>query len=146
MNGLYQCFMNIAEKSGLASPLGILIDWLRFADAWRDQYQPAMEEVRTGRIPFSKLDKCQQAANNTKEQFASSPDLDTRILDAAMDALSAFSSMSKQALESTKIRADIKAILLGPVGLYEALRGKGMHGGALPMPSEELLEGRRFED
>ena len=88
----------------------------------------------------------QQAVNNTKERFASSPDLDARILDAAMDALSAFSSMSKQALESTKIRADIKAILLGPVGLYEALRGKGMHGGALPMPSEELLEDRRFED
>ncbi len=54
--------------------------------------------------------------------------------------------MSKQALESAKIRADIKAILLGPVGLYEALRGKWMHGRALPMPSEELLEGRRFED
>ena len=68
----------------------------------------------------------QQAVNNTKEQFASSPDLDARILDAVMDALSAFSSMSKQALESAKIRADIKAILLGPVGLYEALRGKGM--------------------
>ena len=42
------------------SPLGILIDWLRFVDVWRDQYQPAMEEVRTGRIPFSKLDKFQK--------------------------------------------------------------------------------------
>lgn len=27
-----------------------------FADAWRAQYQPAMEEVRSGRLPFSKLD------------------------------------------------------------------------------------------
>ncbi|MFO1271864.1 MAG: haloacid dehalogenase type II [Rubrivivax sp.] len=27
-----------------------------FADAWRFQYQPAMEEVRSGRLPFSKLD------------------------------------------------------------------------------------------
>ena len=26
------------------------------ADAWRDEYQPAMEEVRAGRMPFSKLD------------------------------------------------------------------------------------------
>ena len=26
------------------------------ADAWRAEYQPAMEEVRAGRIPFSKLD------------------------------------------------------------------------------------------
>jgi len=27
-----------------------------FADAWRAQYQPAMEAVRNGRLPFSKLD------------------------------------------------------------------------------------------
>ena len=26
------------------------------ADAWRDEYQPAMEEVRAGRTPFGKLD------------------------------------------------------------------------------------------
>lgn len=45
----------------------------------------------------------EQAVNNTKEQFASSPDLDAKILDAVMDALSAFSSMSKQALESANI-------------------------------------------
>ncbi|MDH4061332.1 MAG: haloacid dehalogenase type II [Aquincola sp.] len=53
---------------------GTLVDWRRgvardvqalfgdtvdadaFADAWRDEYQPTMEEVRTGRMPFSKLD------------------------------------------------------------------------------------------
>lgn len=27
-----------------------------FAEAWRAQYQPAMEEVRAGRLPFCKLD------------------------------------------------------------------------------------------
>jgi len=27
-----------------------------FADAWRDRYQPAMEEVRSGRRPFVRLD------------------------------------------------------------------------------------------
>ena len=31
-------------------------DWTAFADAWRGEYQPGMEEVRAGRIPFSKLD------------------------------------------------------------------------------------------
>ncbi len=45
------------EAQAHLSPLGIQIDWTHFADAWRDQYQPAMEEVRTGRLPFSKLDK-----------------------------------------------------------------------------------------
>lgn len=44
------------EAQALLAPRGISIDWESFADAWRDQYQPAMEEVRSGRLPFSKLD------------------------------------------------------------------------------------------
>jgi 2-haloacid dehalogenase len=44
------------EARSVLAPLGVQVDWLAFADAWRDQYQPAMEEVRSGRIPFSKLD------------------------------------------------------------------------------------------
>jgi len=44
------------ETEAALSPLGISLDWYAFADAWRNQYQPAMEEVRTGQIPFSKLD------------------------------------------------------------------------------------------
>jgi 2-haloacid dehalogenase len=36
--------------------LGEGLDAAAFADAWRAQYQPAMEEVRAGRIPFCKLD------------------------------------------------------------------------------------------
>jgi 2-haloacid dehalogenase len=44
------------EARAILSPLGIEVDWLAFADAWRGEYQPAMEEVRAGRIPFSKLD------------------------------------------------------------------------------------------
>ena len=44
------------EAQGILSPLGISLDWDAFADAWRNHYQPAMEEVRSGRLPFSKLD------------------------------------------------------------------------------------------
>ena len=44
------------EVTTLLGPRGIAVDGEAFADAWRDQYQPAMEEVRAGRIPFSKLD------------------------------------------------------------------------------------------
>lgn len=48
---------SIARETRLAlAPLGVDADWEAFADAWRDQYQPAMEEVRSGRLPFSKLD------------------------------------------------------------------------------------------
>ncbi|MDD2874771.1 MAG: hypothetical protein PHG21_14185, partial [Azoarcus sp.] len=49
---------SIARETRKAlSPLGIDIDWLAFADAWRNEYQPAMEEVRSGNIPFCKLDR-----------------------------------------------------------------------------------------
>ncbi|MES1180130.1 MAG: haloacid dehalogenase type II [Hyphomicrobium sp.] len=44
------------ESERLLSPLGHRIDWSAFADAWRGEYQTGMEEVRSGRIPFSKLD------------------------------------------------------------------------------------------
>src|SRR5258708_2363614 len=44
------------EAKAVLEPLGLKTDWPRFADAWRDEYQPGMEEVRAGRIPFSKLD------------------------------------------------------------------------------------------
>jgi len=36
------------EAQLLLQPLGHAMDWTQFADAWRDQYQPAMEEVRAG--------------------------------------------------------------------------------------------------
>src|SRR6202049_3292431 len=44
------------EAEAILKPLGHALDWPAFADAWRDEYQPGMEEVRSGRIPFSKLD------------------------------------------------------------------------------------------
>ncbi|MBX3603853.1 MAG: haloacid dehalogenase type II [Piscinibacter sp.] len=40
----------------VARLLGPEVDAPAFADAWRAQYQPAMEEVRSGRLPFCKLD------------------------------------------------------------------------------------------
>jgi 2-haloacid dehalogenase len=44
------------ESQRLLEPLGHKLNWLEFADAWRAEYQPGMEEVRSGRIPFSRLD------------------------------------------------------------------------------------------
>ncbi len=67
----------------------------------------------------------QQATNNTKEQFSNSPDLSDAIMDAIMDAYAAHSTMSKQALDSAKVRAGLRDVLLGPARLYEALRARG---------------------
>ncbi len=66
----------------------------------------------------------QQAANNSKEQFANSPDLANELMNAIMDAYAAHTSMSKQALDSEKVRRGLRDILLGPGELYEALRGQ----------------------
>lgn len=63
----------------------------------------------------------QQAASNTKEQFANSPDLTKEMLYAIMDAEAAHSIMSKQALDSEKMREQLLEILLGPGQLYENL-------------------------
>lgn len=74
----------------------------------------------------------QQAVSNTKEQFANSPDLSRELMNAIIDAFSAHETMSKQALDSEKVRNGLKDILLGPARLYEALRERGSLGGGVP--------------
>ena len=44
------------EAAAILRPQGYDLGWPAFADAWRAEYQPGMEEVRSGRVPFSKLD------------------------------------------------------------------------------------------
>lgn len=66
----------------------------------------------------------QQAASNSKEQFANSPDLKDALMHAIMDALEAHTSMSTQALGSERVRDGLKDILLGPAQLYESLRAR----------------------
>lgn len=44
------------EAEAILKPLGYALDWIAFADAWRGQYQPSMEKVRSGQIPFCRLD------------------------------------------------------------------------------------------
>ncbi|HEX5210406.1 MAG TPA: haloacid dehalogenase type II [Pseudolabrys sp.] len=44
------------EAEKILDPLGYKLDWTAFADAWRGEYQPGMEEVRSGHQAFAKLD------------------------------------------------------------------------------------------
>jgi 2-haloacid dehalogenase len=46
----------IRELMAFGSARGLNHDWAQFADDWRGLYQPAMEEVRTGRREFTILD------------------------------------------------------------------------------------------
>ena len=66
----------------------------------------------------------QQATNNTKEQFANSPDLKTELMNAIMGALDAHTLMSTQALNSPLVQNAMKDILLNHAGLWETLREK----------------------
>ncbi len=59
------------EAERVLKPQGYSLDWLAFADAWRAQYQPGMEEVRSGRIPFAKLDVLhRQMLDQIRPRFA----------------------------------------------------------------------------
>ena len=46
----------IREGEAFGARHRLSVDWAKFADAWRGLYQPAMEEVRSGRRPWVKLD------------------------------------------------------------------------------------------
>ena len=66
----------------------------------------------------------EQATNNSKEQFANSPDLKKELLNAIIAALDAHSTMSSQAINSERIQNGMRDILLNHSGLYETLREK----------------------
>jgi 2-haloacid dehalogenase len=46
----------IRELSAWGADKGLSADWAEFADNWRALYQPSMEEVRSGRRPWTILD------------------------------------------------------------------------------------------
>lgn len=46
----------IREMENFGPPRGLSEDWAKFAEDWRALYQPAMEQIRQGRRPFTILD------------------------------------------------------------------------------------------
>src|SRR5678815_3672811 len=46
----------IEEGNAWGKAKGLMIDWARFADRWRAGYAPAMDRVRKGETPWTKLD------------------------------------------------------------------------------------------
>jgi 2-haloacid dehalogenase len=46
----------IRELTAFGNGRGLKVDWAQFADDWRALYQPAMEEVRSGRRAWTILD------------------------------------------------------------------------------------------
>jgi 2-haloacid dehalogenase len=61
----------IAEGAELGKAKGLNIDWAAFADAWRSIYHPYMDRVRTGKLPWTKLDDLhRQMLEETLNKFA----------------------------------------------------------------------------
>ncbi len=46
----------VRDGERLGEEKGLDVDWAAFADAWREEYQPSMERVRQGEIPWRNLD------------------------------------------------------------------------------------------
>jgi type I restriction enzyme R subunit len=90
-----------------------------------DQVVFVMEVIR-GKVLQSQ-DLMRQAEANTKAQFEASPTLDSEIMSAIIDAMDAHQKMSRMAIDDENIRAGLKDILLGPGGLYQALRERAGH-------------------
>ncbi|MCC5841506.1 MAG: type I restriction endonuclease subunit R [Opitutales bacterium] len=80
-----------------------------------------VQNVIMGKLLESRLLQ-QQASNNSKEQFGTSPDLMAELNSAIIDALDAHNAMSRQALNSDEVRLGLRDILLNHVGLWEELR------------------------
>jgi type I restriction enzyme R subunit len=68
----------------------------------------------------------QQAASNSKEQFANSPDLTNEIMNAIIDAMDVQADLSTRALNSADVRESLKGLMLNQLGLYEKLKSRAV--------------------
>lgn len=120
MNGAGSGAVREKEKAYLVEIIAKVNDLFE-GDLTDDDRLVYVNNVIKGKLLESQI-LVQQAAGNTKEQFASSPDLAAELMNAIIDAYAAHSAMSRQALDSEQVRSGLREILLGPARLYEALR------------------------
>jgi 2-haloacid dehalogenase len=52
----------IAELTAFGQARGIAADWAGLVDAWRAAYHPSMQRVRTGELPWTRLDDLHRAS------------------------------------------------------------------------------------
>ena len=52
----------IEEVAAVAARRGLTGDWGAFADSWRRRYQPSLELVRSGQVPWTVLDDLHRAS------------------------------------------------------------------------------------
>ena len=93
--------------------------------------QAGRAQYLSGHLPGNRLEVFARQAAPLQVSWLGYPDssglsrMHWRLTDAIIDAFDAYTTMSKQALDSERVRSGLKAILLGPAQLYEVLRERG---------------------
>ena len=136
---LFDVFGTLVDwRSGVARELRGLLQLdpqraVAMADAWRDEYQPAMEEVRAGRLPFCKLDRLHRRnLDRVLQRFGHEADEATRAeLNLAWHRLDAWPDVTP-ALRRLRERFRLAPCSNGNISLMADLaRRNGWHWDAI---------------
>ena len=146
------------EAKNILAPEGHDLDWPAFADAWRNEYQPAMEEVRAGLIPFCKLDvlhrrNLQRVLPRFNVEKASESTIDR--LNMAWHRLDAWADVSA-GLGRLRVRHLIAPVSNGNISLmvdlarrngfpWDAILGSEIAGDFKPKPVVYLAACKAFD-
>jgi 2-haloacid dehalogenase len=145
------------EAERILKPMGYELDWLAFADAWRKQYDPSMDEVRSGRRPFVKLDiihreilerlRPQFKLEKLDEPTLTELNLAWHKLDAWPDVGPAFARLHKRFLLAPCSNGNIA--LMADVGRrnnlpWDAILGSEIAQGYKPQPKVYLMTCEAF--
>ena len=135
------------EAKRILQPLGIEIDWVAFADEWRAGYQPALEEVRKGNVPFARLDvlhrgvleriKGRYGLGRLEEPTLAELNLAWHRLDAWEDAKRAFPKLRRRFLMAPLSNGNISIMvdLARHNGItWDAVLGAELAGDYKPKP------------
>jgi 2-haloacid dehalogenase len=146
------------EAQFLLKPFSAGIDWLAFADAWRGEYQTGMEEVRSGRLPFSKLDIIHRrnldrilprfGLGDVPESVLTELNLAWHRLDAWPDVPSAFARLRVQYFLAPLSNGNISLIVdLARRNLlpFDAILGAEVAGDYKPKPRVYLAAAEAFD-
>jgi 2-haloacid dehalogenase len=146
------------EAEAHLKPNGYALDWFAFADAWRAQYQPAMEEVRSGRIPFVRLDVLhrrmldrllpQFGIKDLPEDTTRSLNLAWHRLDAWPDVTAGFARLANNFLLAPVSNANIA--LMADLARrnrirFDAILGAEIAGDYKPKPRVYLAAAEAFD-
>jgi len=146
------------EAERILKPRGHALDWFAFADAWRDEYQPGMEEVRAGRTPFSKLDVLHRrnlerilprfGISNLEDDVARDLNLAWHRLDGWRDVAPGLMQLRKQCLLAPVSNGNISLMvdLARRNGLpWDAILGAEIAGDYKPKPRVYLAAAQAFD-